>query len=66
MLTIDPSSSLASRLVIHGRSLAVTRAVTREIAGNLKEDAEHARQQNDKRNTYLMREGGKSRSVDRN
>jgi nucleolar protein 4 len=31
--------------------------VTREIAGNLKEDAELARQKGDKRNTYLMREG---------
>jgi nucleolar protein 4 len=57
VLTVDPSSSLASRLVIHGRTLSVSRAVTREIAGNLKEDAEHARQKGDKRNTYLMREG---------
>jgi len=57
VLTVDPSSSLASRLVIHGRTLSVSRAVTREQAGNLKEDAEHARQKGDKRNTYLMREG---------
>ncbi|TXT15902.1 hypothetical protein VHUM_00405 [Vanrija humicola] len=57
VLTADPSSSLASKLVLHGRTLAVSRAVTREQAGNLKEDAERAREKGDKRNTYLMREG---------
>lgn len=58
VLTADPSSSLASRLVIHGRTLEVTRAVTREDASRMKEDSERARMTGDKRNTYLMREGG--------
>ena len=58
LLTVDPSSSLASKLVIQGRVLDVTRAVTREQAGVMKEDGERARQAGDKRNTYLMREGG--------
>lgn len=59
VLTVDPSSSLASKLVLHGRTLDVSRAVTREQAGVMKEDGERARQAGDKRNTYLMREGGK-------
>jgi nucleolar protein 4 len=58
VLTADPSSSLASRLVLHGRTLEVSRAVTREEAGQMKEDGERARHASDKRNTYLMREGG--------
>lgn len=58
ILTADPSSSLASRLVLHGRSLEVSRAVTREEASQMKEDSERARERGDKRNTYLMREGG--------
>ncbi|RXK42197.1 hypothetical protein M231_00555 [Tremella mesenterica] len=57
VLTADPSSSLASRLVLHGRTLELSRAVTREEAGQIKEDGERARHQGDKRNTYLMREG---------
>ncbi|WVQ83912.1 hypothetical protein IAT38_006056 [Cryptococcus sp. DSM 104549] len=57
ILTADPSSSLASRLVLHGRTLDVTRAVTRETASQMKEDGERQRQSSDKRNTYLMREG---------
>ncbi len=52
--------------MIHGRTLAVSRAVTREVAGNLKEDAETARMKNDKRNTYLMREGGEFLCSDHN
>lgn len=35
----------------------MSRAVTREVAGNLSEDAQRARERGDKRNTYLMREG---------
>ncbi|BEJ17234.1 hypothetical protein CspHIS471_0606350 [Cutaneotrichosporon sp. HIS471] len=57
VLTADPSSSLASRLVLHGRTLNVSRAVTRETAGHLAEDNQRAREKGDKRNTYLMREG---------
>ncbi|OXG10851.1 nucleolar protein 4 [Cryptococcus neoformans Tu259-1] len=57
LLTADPSSSLASRLVLHGRTLDITRAVTRETASQMKEDTERLRNAADKRNTYLMREG---------
>ena len=57
VLTVDPSASAASRLVIHGRTLEVSYAVTREQAGQMKEDSERARLAGDKRNTYLMREG---------
>jgi nucleolar protein 4 len=45
-------------LVLHGRTLDVDRAVTREEAGQMKEDGEKSRERGDKRNTYLMREGG--------
>ena len=58
VLTVDPSSTIANRLVLHGRTLEASRAVTREQAGQMKEDGERARQAGDKRNTYLMREGG--------
>ncbi|ODN75187.1 hypothetical protein L202_06385 [Cryptococcus amylolentus CBS 6039] len=57
LLTVDPSSSLASRLVLHGRTLEITHAVTRETATQMKEDGERSRNAADKRNTYLMREG---------
>lgn len=57
MLQADPSAALASKLVLHGRTLAVTRAVTREQASTISEDAARARERGDKRNTYLMREG---------
>ncbi|KAJ9107140.1 hypothetical protein QFC19_002800 [Naganishia cerealis] len=57
ILTIDPSSQAAAKLVLHGRTLDVVRALTREDASVKKEDAEKARQKADKRNTYLMREG---------
>lgn len=58
ILTHDPSSSLAQNLVMHGRTLDITRAVTREEAGRLRELGERQRQKQDKRNLYLMREGG--------
>jgi hypothetical protein len=35
------------------------RAVTREEAGKLKEEGEKRREKADKRNLYLLREGGK-------
>lgn len=59
ILTPDPSSSLAQSLVMQGRTLDVTRAVTREEAGRLRELGEKQREKKDKRNLYLMREGGK-------
>ncbi|KAF8638463.1 hypothetical protein AX17_002197 [Amanita inopinata Kibby_2008] len=57
ILTPDPSSSLAQSLVLHGRTLDVVRAVTRDEAGRLKEEGERAREKTDKRNMYLLREG---------
>lgn len=59
ILTPDPSSSLARSLVLHGRTLDVVRAVTRDVASKLKEDGERKREKADKRNMYLLREGGK-------
>jgi nucleolar protein 4 len=58
MLAPDPSSSLARNLVIHGRTLDVVRAVTRETASKLRDAGEKIREKADKRNLYLMREGG--------
>jgi nucleolar protein 4 len=58
VLQIDPSASSAQGLVMHGRTLEVVRALTREDAAMRKEDGEKSRQKADKRNTYLMREGG--------
>lgn len=60
LLTPDPSSSLARSLVIHGRTLDVTRAVTRDEAAKLKDEGIRKREKEDKRNIYLMREGGVS------
>jgi len=59
ILTPDPSSSLAQSLVLHGRTLDVVRAVTRGEATKLKEEGERKREKVDKRNVYLLREGGK-------
>ncbi len=58
ILTVDPSASAAAHLVIHGRTLDVVRALTREDAAVKKDDGERMRVKGDKRNTYLMREGG--------
>lgn len=58
ILTPDPSSTLAQSLVLHGRTLDVARAVTRDEAGKLKEEGEKRREKADKRNLYLLREGG--------
>jgi hypothetical protein len=59
ILTPDPSSMLAQNLALHGRTLDVVRAVTRDEAGKLKEAGEKIRQKADKRNMYLLREGGR-------
>ncbi len=58
ILTPDPSAASAQSLVLHGRTLDVAHAVTREEAGKLKEAGEKAREKADKRNMYLLREGG--------
>ena len=63
ILTPDPSSSLAQSLVLHGRTLDVVRAVTRDVAGKLKEDNERMREKADKRNLYLLREGGNEEPI---
>ncbi|KZT70629.1 RNA-binding domain-containing protein [Daedalea quercina L-15889] len=57
LLTPDPSSSIAQNLVLHGRTLDVIRAVTRDEASKLKEAGEKQREKADKRNLYLLREG---------
>ncbi|KAG8221477.1 hypothetical protein J3R82DRAFT_1690 [Butyriboletus roseoflavus] len=57
LLTPDPSAGIAKNLVLHGRTLDVVRAVTREQATKLKEDGEKSREKADKRNLYLLREG---------
>ncbi|KAF8483530.1 RNA-binding domain-containing protein [Russula ochroleuca] len=57
ILTPDPSAASAQSLVLHGRTLDVVHAVTREEAGKLKEAGEKAREKADKRNMYLLREG---------
>ena len=46
--------------MIHGRTLDVTRAVTRDEAEKLKDEGIKKREKEDKRNIYLMREGGVS------
>src|SRR5271168_3034578 len=58
ILTPDPSSNLAQTLVLHGRTLDVVRALSRDEAGKLKEEGERKREKADKRNMYLLREGG--------
>ncbi|KAL1944047.1 hypothetical protein VTO73DRAFT_3865 [Trametes versicolor] len=57
LLTPDPSASIAQNLVLHGRTLDVSRAVTRDEASRLKEVGERRREKADKRNLYLLREG---------
>ncbi|KAI0031894.1 hypothetical protein K488DRAFT_38076, partial [Vararia minispora EC-137] len=57
ILTPDPSAPSAHTLVLHGRTLDVVRAVTRDEATRLKEEGEKAREKADKRNMYLLREG---------
>lgn len=58
VLTPDPSASSAQSLVLLGRTLDVVRAVTRDEASKLREDGEKRREKADKRNIYLLREGG--------
>ncbi|KAG1833636.1 hypothetical protein DFJ58DRAFT_822140 [Suillus subalutaceus] len=54
ILTPDPSSGVAKSLVLHGRTLDVVRAVTRDQAGKLKDEGERRREKADKRNLYLL------------
>ncbi|KAH8829583.1 hypothetical protein DL96DRAFT_1792260 [Flagelloscypha sp. PMI_526] len=57
ILTPDPSAASVQNLVLHGRTLDVVRAVTRDEATKLREDGEKRREKADKRNIYLLREG---------
>ncbi len=57
LLTPDPSASVAQNLVLHGRTMDVIRAVTRDEAGKLKQEGERQREKADKRHLYLLREG---------
>ena len=63
LLAPDPSSSLARHLVLHGRTLYVVRAVTRDTADKLRDAGQKMRKKEDKRNMYLMREGGRPLSL---
>lgn len=57
----DASSSTASKLVLHGRVLAAVLAVSKGDADELREDRDKKGQaKTDRRNLYLMREGGMS------
>lgn len=58
LLTPDPSTSLAQSLVLQGRTLDCVRAVTRDVASKLQEQGEKSREKADKRNMYLLKEGG--------
>lgn len=57
VLTADPSAPLVARFTLHGRVLHVVRAVPREMATHLETTARKSREKNDKRHTYLLREG---------
>jgi hypothetical protein len=59
LLTADPSSATASKLSLHGRVLGVSRAVSRDEADKLREERDKkGTGKGDRRNLYLMREGG--------
>ncbi|WAQ84392.1 hypothetical protein PtA15_4A845 [Puccinia triticina] len=57
LLQPDPSSSLASRLSLHGRVLGISEAVSRDQAEKLRIDRDKSGACKDKRRLYLMREG---------
>ncbi|RUS22492.1 hypothetical protein BC937DRAFT_88752 [Endogone sp. FLAS-F59071] len=58
VLTPDPGSGMTSAFMLHARVLDVVRAVERGEAGKLAETNMRKREREDKRNVYLMREGG--------
>ncbi|WFD29758.1 RNA recognition motif-containing protein [Malassezia sp. CBS 17886] len=57
VLSADPSAPLVAQFTLHGRVLHVVRAVTRESATKLETTARKSREKEDKRNTWLLREG---------
>jgi nucleolar protein 4 len=58
LLMPDPSASASKGLVLNGRTLDVVRAVERGEAGRLEEEGVKKRRKEDKRNLYLIKEGG--------
>lgn len=59
MLMADPTSSSAAKLTLHGRVLAAVPAVSKDDADKLREDRDKkGGTKTDRRNLYLMREGG--------
>jgi nucleolar protein 4 len=63
LLTVDPSAGIAKNLVLKGRTLDVARAVERGEAGKLLSEGVRKRRKEDKRNLYLLREGGEELSL---
>lgn len=57
VLTADPSAPLTASLSLHGRVLSIVPALERTQAESLAQAAQTVREKNDKRNTFLMREG---------
>jgi nucleolar protein 4 len=61
LLTPDINTGLAQKFTLQGRVLDVNRAVERNEANKLMEANALKKQKEDKRNIYLMKEGGKDR-----
>ncbi|KAI5481162.1 hypothetical protein MNV49_005597 [Pseudohyphozyma bogoriensis] len=58
LLMVDPGTSGASALTLHGRVLAAVAAVSKDDADKLREDRDKKGDaKSDRRNLYLMREG---------
>lgn len=58
LLTPDVNTGLAKKFTLQGRVLDVNRAVERNEANKLMEANAVKKQKEDKRNIYLMKEGG--------
>ncbi|CAG8612609.1 11937_t:CDS:2, partial [Racocetra fulgida] len=57
VLTADPSGSQALKFTLHGRVLSVVKAVDKDEAHRLMERNKNKRRKEDRRNTYLIKEG---------
>ncbi|CAG8819570.1 1218_t:CDS:2, partial [Cetraspora pellucida] len=57
VLTADPSDSQALKFTLHGRVLSVVKAVDKDEARRLMEKNKNKRRKEDRRNTYLIKEG---------
>ncbi|CAG8571292.1 14009_t:CDS:10, partial [Racocetra persica] len=57
VLTADPSGSQALKFTLHGRVLSVVKAVDKDEAHRLMEMNKNKRRKEDRRNTYLIKEG---------